>query len=405
MPVLLKEPDDLMPVRGIRLASCNAKIYENSRDDIALIELEEGSGCAAVFTKNAFSAAPVKVAQAHLQKTSPRYCLINAGNANAGTGDRGYADAMSSCQALASQTGCQTEQVLPFSTGVIGEYLPMENITGAIGDLCSSLDENNWLASARAIMTTDVVAKGVSKTVMLGEEAIQITGIAKGSGMIRPDMATLLAFIATDASVDIDLLQQILTNSVEVSFNRISVDGDTSTNDACLLIATGKSEVTIMDAEDPFLDKLQDAIDSVCLELAQAIVRDGEGATKFITVNVQGGGSEDQCLDIAYDIANSPLVKTAMFASDPNWGRIIAAIGRSRVREIEPEKINIFLNDLCIVNHGEKAENYTEKAGQTEMSKPEIAIRVELGLGEYENTVWTCDLSHEYVKINAEYRS
>ncbi len=405
MSVLLKESDALKSVRGIRLASGSADLYKNDRDDIVLIELEQGSSAAAVFTRNAFSAAPVKVAQTHLNKSSPRYCLINAGNANAGTGDRGYEDALSSCQALALLTGCQPEQVLPFSTGVIGEYLPMENIKGAFVGLISSLEENNWLAGARAIMTTDTVAKGVSKTLILDNEAIQITGIAKGSGMIRPDMATMLAFIATDASIDTELLKQILAKSVDVSFNRICVDGDTSTNDACLLIATGKSKVIIKDAADPLVDRLQDAIDDVCIKLAQAIVRDGEGATKFVSVNVQGGVSGAQCLDIAYMIANSPLVKTALFASDPNWGRIIAAIGNSRTGQIEPGSTDIFLNDLCIVSQGEKAKSYTEAAGQVEMSKEEIVIRVELGMGGFSETVWTCDLSHEYVRINAEYRS
>ena len=405
MPVLLKQPAELLPVAGVRLAACNAGIYKNSRKDIALIELAEGSSCAAVFTKNAFCAAPVKVARAHLQSSMPRYCLINAGVANAGTGSRGYDDALACCQAIANQTGCQLDQVLPFSTGVIGEYLPMENIEGSLATLLSSLDENNWLASARAIMTTDIVAKGVSKTLMLDNKPVQISGIAKGSGMIRPDMATMLALIATDALIDADVLDQILNRAVERSFNRICVDGDTSTNDACLLMATGQSGILLKDAHDPHMTQLQEAIDCVCIELAQAIVRDGEGATKFISVNIQGGASETQCLDIAYDIATSPLVKTALFAADPNWGRIIAAVGRSREGQIEAEKVSVFLNELCIVYKGEKAESYTEKAGQAVMSNAEIVIRIDLGLGESSETVWTCDLSHDYIKINAEYRS
>ncbi|MFT5132032.1 MAG: glutamate N-acetyltransferase/amino-acid N-acetyltransferase [Gammaproteobacteria bacterium] len=405
MPVLLKQPDCLLPIAGIRLAACSAGIYKYSRDDIVLIEMTEGSTCAAVFTKNAFSAAPVKIARAHLQTSDSRYCLINAGNANAGTGERGYHDAMAICQTLANQTGCETEQVLPFSTGVIGEYLPVASITGSFDKLISLLDEKNWLASARAIMTTDVVAKGVSKTVMLEGKAVQITGIAKGSGMIRPDMATMLAFIACDADIEEGLLNDILKNALAISFNRICVDGDTSTNDACLLIATGKSEVSIRRDNSPLLKVFQEAIDSVFVELSHAIVRDGEGATKFITVKIMGGRSETQCLDIAYDIATSPLVKTAMYASDPNWGRIIAAIGRSREGQIDPAMTSVFLNELCIFKKGKKAEDYTEEAGQVEMAKAEIMVIVDLGLGQYSETIWTCDLSHDYIKINSNYRS
>ncbi len=403
--MLLKDPVELTPVAGVRLAACNAGIYENNRDDIFLIELAEGSSCAAVFTKNAFCAAPVKVAQTHLQSTSPRYCLVNAGNANAGTGDRGYQDAVSSCRILAAQAACEPRQVLPFSTGVIGEFLPMDNIRESFPALLSSLHEDNWLAGARAMMTTDTVAKGVSKMIMLENKAVQITGIAKGSGMIRPDMATMLAFIATDAGLSTDVLNQILNNVLNLSFNRICVDGDTSTNDACVLMATGKSEVSIKDVEDPRISRLQEAIADVCVELAQAIVRDGEGATKFVSVNIQNGTSKSQCLDIAYDIATSPLVKTALFAADPNWGRIIAAIGRSRTGQIEAEKISVFLNELCIVDKGGKADSYTEEAGQAVMLKPEIIIRIDLGLGQCSETVWTCDFSHDYIRINAEYRS
>jgi len=405
MPVLLKEPVKLSAVPGVRISSCSAGIYKNSRDDISLIEMAEGSTCVGVFTKNAFSAAPVKLARAHLQKSISRYCLINAGNANAGTGERGDRDALLSCRNLAELVGCQDEQVLPFSTGVIGEYLPTTKITGSYPDLISSLDEKNWLRAARAIMTTDVVPKGVSKTVMLGAKEIQITAIAKGSGMIRPDMATMLAFIATDAGVDAALLDTILKKSVAKSFNRICVDGDTSTNDSCLLIATGKSDVTLNEQSDPKVSLLQDAIDEVCLELSHAIVRDGEGATKFVSVTIDRGNSKSQCLDIAYDIATSPLVKTALFACDPNWGRIIAATGRSRMGQIDPAKISIFLNKLCVIEKGEKSKSYTEVAGQNEMAKPEIMIRVDLDMGICSETVWTCDLSHDYIKINTDYRS
>jgi glutamate N-acetyltransferase / amino-acid N-acetyltransferase len=405
LPVSLKEPVELSPVAGVRLATCNASIYDNNRDDISLIEISENSSCAAVFTKNAFCAAPVVIARKHLDQNTPLYCLINAGNANAGTGGRGHNDALLCCQLLATQLGCQPDQILPFSTGVIGEYLPMENIKESFPKLQKTLSDNNWLASAHAIKTTDTVAKGISKSVLLGNKAVQITGIAKGSGMIRPDMATMLAYIATDAGVDSNLLNKVLNKAVERSFNRICVDGDTSTNDACLLIATGKSEIKIENENDPLLIHLQNEIDSVCIELAQMIVRDGEGATKFVSVIVQGGSSAVLCQDIAYDIATSPLVKTALFASDPNWGRIIAAVGRSRVAQIDAEKISIYLDEVCIVENGEKAESYTEKDGQDVMSREEIVIRIDLGQGQCSETVWTCDLSHDYIKINAEYRS
>ena len=405
MPVLLKEPDALAPVDGVRLAAVNARLYDNDRDDIVLMEFAEGSTGAAVFTRNAFSAAPVTVAKDHIQSTCPRYCLINAGNANAGTGERGYSDALASCRMVAEGAGCRIEEVLPFSTGVIGEFLPMAKIEAATGTLYDSLAGENWLDAARGIMTTDAVAKGVSTTVQLGDESAVVTGIAKGSGMIRPDMATMLAFIATDVRIGTTLLQKLLQESVERSFNRICVDGDTSTNDACLLVATGKGNVTIHDSADPRLSEFQSALDDVCVDLAQAIVRDGEGATKFVTVSVEGGHSDSQCRDIAYDLATSPLVKTALFASDPNWGRIIAAVGRSRAGEIEPGKTDIFLNDLCIVRKGERDGAYSEEAGQVEMNKEEILIRVILGSGPHHDTVWTCDLSREYVRINAEYRS
>jgi glutamate N-acetyltransferase/amino-acid N-acetyltransferase len=405
MPVFLKEPVQLSAVAGIRLSASNASIYKNDKDDISLIELGEDSTCSAVFTQNAFCAAPVVVAKEHLQKSRPLYCLVNAGNANAGTGSRGYEDALSCCQLLASRIGCLPEQILPFSTGVIGEYLPMASIEDSFPNLLASLHENNWLKSARAIMTTDTVAKGVSKSVVLGNRTIQITGIAKGSGMIRPDMATMLAFIATDIGIDSNLLDKILAKAVRRSFNRICVDGDTSTNDACLLVATGKSQLKIENENDPLLTHFQNEIDNICIELAQTIVRDGEGATKFVSVKVDGGRSDILCYDIAYDIATSPLVKTALFASDPNWGRIIAAIGRSRAGEIDIEKVSIFLDEVCIVSNGEKAETYTEQDGQRVMSRSEIVIRIDLGQGNCSESVWTCDLSHDYIKINAEYRS
>ncbi len=405
MPVSLKEPAQLTAVSGVRLANCNAEIYDNDRADLSLIELCEGSVCSAVFTKNAFCAAPVTLAREHLELCNPRFLLINSGNANAGTGERGDQDALSCCQLLASQSGCEPEQVLPFSTGVIGEYLPVEKITGSYSSLLSSMHDENWLDSARAIMTTDTVAKGLSRSIELGGETVQITGIAKGSGMIRPDMATMLAFVATDAKIEKTLLHKILNKAVETSFNRICVDGDTSTNDACVVIATGRSEVHIEEENTHQLRQFQEELNGVFIELAQAIVRDGEGATKFVSVIVERGQTDSMCREIAYDIATSPLVKTALFASDPNWGRILAAIGRSRESQLVAKEISVFLDDVCIVDKGKKAETYREEDGQRVMSKSEIVIRVDLGHGQFSETIWTCDLSYDYIKINAEYRS
>ena len=405
MAVLLKKPTNLSPITGIRLATANASIYKNERDDISLIEIADGSTCSAVFTKNAFCAAPVTVAKANLKQHSPRYCLINAGNANAGTGSRGYKDTLNICQTLATQLGCLAGQVLPFSTGVIGEFLPVENIQQSFTTLHASLNEDNWLPCAHAIKTTDTVAKGVSKSIMLGDKPVKITGVAKGSGMIRPDMATMLAFVGTDIGINQALLDEVLKSTVAQSFNRICVDGDTSTNDACVLMATGKCDVHIIDKEDPLLLQFQNELDQVFVELAQSIVRDGEGATKFVSVVVKGGSSNRLCRDVAYDIATSPLIKTALFAEDPNWGRIIAAIGRSRDKEISAEKVSVHLDEVCIIKNGEQASTYTESEGQKVMSRAEITISIDLGLGEHVETVWTCDLSYEYIKINAEYRS
>ncbi|NKB38908.1 MAG: bifunctional glutamate N-acetyltransferase/amino-acid acetyltransferase ArgJ [Gammaproteobacteria bacterium] len=405
MAVSLKEADSLQAIPGIRLSACSAGIYSKNRDDMALIELPESSSCAGVFTKNSFAAAPVKLAKENLGSGTPRYLLINAGNANAATGERGYSDARELCKTLSVQAACEESQVLPFSTGVIGEFLPVDSMKKAIKPLLSTLEDDHWLDVARAIMTTDTVAKGANRTLTIGKDQIYVTGIAKGSGMIQPDMATMLAFLATNASVENLVLEKILENAVNDSFNRISVDGDTSTNDACILVASGHSKQNISDLNTPETAALQEAVTDLCRELAQSIVRDGEGASKFITVVVKGGQSNHQSLSVAYDIANSPLVKTAMFASDPNWGRIIMAIGGSRGGEIVPEKTSVYLNSLCIVDKGEKSEGYTEELGQKEMAATEIVINVDLGLGNCVEKVWTCDLSHDYVRINAEYRS
>lgn len=406
MAVGLNESVAVLPVDGIRLGVAKAGIRYPDRDDLALIEVRAGAQCAAVFTRNAFCAAPVILARRHLSEAIPRYLLINAGNANAGTGDEGLSDALICCREVAQLTGVDVEAVLPFSTGVIGERLPAGRIQSGIPGAFSSLRVDGWVAVARAMMTTDTVPKGVSRQFQLAGETVTVTGIAKGSGMIRPDMATMLAFVATDAPVAPALLQQCLIRAAEASFNRITVDGDTSTNDACVLIATGASPVSAIDsADDPAYVGLMDAVDAVCTELAQCIVRDGEGATKFITVTVSEGASEQECLDVAYTIAHSPLVKTACFAGDPNWGRILAAVGRAGIPDLAVEGVRIYLDDVCIVERGGCAAGYSEERGQAVMARDAIAVRVALGRGDQEATVWTTDLSYGYVRINAEYRT
>ena len=335
MAVGLSDNPQLLPVPGIKLAACSAGIYKKQRPDLALITCARGSVSAAVFTKNAFCAAPVLIAREYLTKTPPLYFLINAGNANAGTGRRGITDAISLCKNLSVLAGCGKEAVLPFSTGVIGEPLPLEKIRSKLPRLLSDLSEKNWLDVARAIMTTDTITKGVSRQIRIGEQVITITGIVKGSGMIRPDMATMLAFIATDAAVDQVILDKILKEAVAQSFNCISVDGDTSTNDACVLIATGKSGAGRINSMRGITAAVfRKAVRDVCIYLAQAVIRDGEGATKFVTLDIGGGRSKSECRKIATAIAHSPLIKTALYASDPNWGRILAAIGRGGINKI-----------------------------------------------------------------------
>jgi glutamate N-acetyltransferase/amino-acid N-acetyltransferase len=395
-----------LPVGGVRLTAGAAGIRYRERDDLVVIELAPESRCAAVFTRNAFCAAPVRVAKTHLGQTMPRYLLINAGNANAGTGRRGVADAEASCAAVAAVCRCAAEEVLPFSTGVIGEHLPVDRISAALPDLLGRLDASNWPAAARAIMTTDRVPKLVSRRLEIGGYAASITGIAKGAGMICPNMATMLAFIATDAAVSPDLLQACLGSAVARSFNAITVDGDTSTNDACVLTATGAcGNAEIRDGTSPEYASLQSAVDAVCVELATAIVRDAEGATKLVTVHVEGAADLDEGRAVAYSIAHSPLVKTALFASDPNWGRILAAVGRAGLRDLDIDRIRIHLGPVLIVDAGGRAADYTEEAGAAVMAEPEILIRVSLGRGSAVARVLTCDLSYDYVRINAEYRS
>ncbi len=400
----LKPPDRLLPVPGIRLAAISAGLYEPERPDLALLAFAKGAACSAVFTQNAFCAAPVQQARKHLLFPGKKFCLINAGNANAGTGTRGLADAAHICQQLADIDGCDASAVLPFSTGVIGEYLPRQRIAAALPALYARLAEDNWLQCAQAIMTTDTIAKGISKTLYIADKPITITGIAKGSGMIRPDMATMLAFIASDAHVEQAMLDQILARAVDQSFNRICVDGDTSTNDAAVLIATGRAgHGIISDIESEAGRVLQGAVGDVCRYLAQAIVRDGEGASKFITLRIEQGKNREECLRVASAIATSPLVKTAFFASAPNWGRVLAAIGRAGLKNLALSAIEIYLDDLCIVKAGQRAASYNEAAGIEIMQRDEIGLTVNLARGPASETLWTCDLSYEYVRINAEY--
>ena len=401
-----KQPlPELHPVAGFRLGTASAGIRKPGRPDLVLMALAEGSRCAAVFTRNAFCAAPVTVAREHLAQGAAAFLLVNTGNANAGTGAQGIRDARQCCEAVAARTGCAPSAVLPFSTGVIGEPLPVAKIQAGLPDALAGLAEDGWAAAAGAILTTDTVPKGVSRRLEIDARTITVTGIAKGAGMIRPDMATMLAFIATDAALDAAALRDCLVHAVDQSFNRITVDGDTSTNDACVLVATGSGGLPAMSAGDAGLPALRDAIAGVCVELAQAVVRDGEGATRFVTVSVEAGASNGECLQVAYTIAHSPLVKTALFAGDPNWGRILAAVGRAGIDDLDLQRVEIHLDDVCIVRDGGRAADYTEAAGRRVMQQPELTIRVVLGRGECTEQVWTCDLSYDYVKINAEYRT
>ncbi|NBC48819.1 MAG: bifunctional glutamate N-acetyltransferase/amino-acid acetyltransferase ArgJ [Gammaproteobacteria bacterium] len=393
-------------IGGLRVAAVPAGIRYQDRDDLVLIELPEGSRCAAAFTRNAFCAAPVVVAREHLALAPPRWLLINAGNANAGTGRRGLDDARACCNALAELTGSAPEQVLPFSTGVIGEYLPVQRITDALSLAVTTLDEANWDSAASAIMTTDTRPKRVTRECILGERRATITGIAKGAGMIRPDMATMLAFIATDASVDNAMLQRCLRQAVEHSFNAISIDGDTSTNDACVLVAAGTlGNSPLKDATELEVAAFQQALDAVCDELASAIVRDGEGATKLVRIEVTEARDVTEARQVADTIAHSPLVKTALFASDPNWGRILAAVGRAGLQALDIDRVQIDLDDLCIVSNGGRDPDYTEAAGRAVMGQDSFTIAVRLGRGHAAAHLLTCDLSYDYVRINAEYRT
>jgi len=398
----MAEDPAFLPVAGVRLAAAAAGIRYEGRDDLALIELAPGSRVAAVFTRNAFRAAPVEVAARHLRAGAPRWLLVNAGNANAGTGRAGVAAAEACCRALAARVGAEPERVLPFSTGVIGEPLPVGRIEAALPRLLEDLRPDGWEAAARAIMTTDTVPKLASRRIALaGGEAV-VTGMAKGAGMIRPDMATMLAFVATDAGVEAAVLDAMLRRAVARSFNRITVDGDTSTNDACVLMATGQGPEAARARDREALER---AVTEVCEALARAIVRDGEGATRLVTVEVAGGRSEAECLQVAWTVAESPLVKTALHAADPNWGRILAAVGRAGVEGLDVEGVRILVGDVVVAEGGARAAGYDEAAAARAMERPEVRLRIELGRGGAAARVWTCDLSCEYVRINAEYRT
>ena len=393
-------------VKGVKIGSAEAYVRYQNRRDLVVFEFSEGSNVAGVFTQNAFCAAPVHVSKAHLQVGNPRYLVINTGNANAGTGKIGMANAEATCAKLAELTGVKNTEILPFSTGVIGEQLPIERLMNGLQPALDSLSEDAWLDAASGIMTTDTTPKGASEQFELDGIVYTMTGISKGAGMIRPNMATMLSYVATDAPISRELVQQLLKTTVNVSFNRITIDGDTSTNDSCIFIATGQAGgAEIVSESDTRYAAVLEVLTRVMKRLAQLIVRDGEGATKFITVAVEGGANTQECCDIAYSIAHSPLVKTAIFASDPNWGRILAAIGYAGVPNLDVEKIQVWLGGVQICKDGGAAADYTEEAGAAEMSKSEITIRVDLGRGAAQDTVYTCDLSYDYVKINADYRS
>jgi len=394
------------PVKGVKCTAVSAGIKKVGRRDVVLFEFAEGSSVAGVFTKNAFCAAPVTVCKEHLAKAPIRFLVINSGNANACTGEQGLLDAKATCAAIAQLTGVKQEQVLPFSTGVIGEPLPVQKITAVIPEALQKAHENGWDDAGAGIMTTDTRAKGFSQKFEYQGKTITVNGISKGAGMIKPNMATMLGYIATDAKISQDLLQNLAREAADKSFNRITIDGDTSTNDSCILIATGQIDLPeITDINSELYTKLREVIIAAHVHLAKAIVSDGEGATKFVTVAVSGGASRDECLDVAYAVAHSPLIKTALFASDPNWGRIVAAIGYAGVPNLDATKVRVHLNETLIVENGGRAKTYTEEQGQAVMNQAEIAININLGRGDFAETVWTTDLSYEYVRINADYRS
>ena len=409
MPVNLSAPaaHSLLPIKGVELGFAQANIRKQNRKDLLVIRLSAGTRVAGVFTKNQFCAAPVTLCKQHLASgNNIRALVVNTGNANAGTGEAGMQHAEQTCAALADLLGAESaSQILPFSTGVILEPLPVDRVIAGLPECISNLKEDNWLNAAEAIMTTDIVAKGYSKQITLGGKTISITGISKGSGMIHPNMATMLGYIATDAAISQPALEKLIDYAVNRSFNCITVDGDTSTNDALIVMATGQSGIDEIQIDSPDYLVLRDAITELATLLAQAIVRDGEGATKFITVQIEAGRDVAECRKVAYAIAHSPLIKTAFFASDPNLGRILAAIGYAGLEHLDVNAMQLYLGDVLVAEHGGRAQAYQEEQGVAVMKAPEILVRVVLNRGDASAKVWTCDFSYDYVKINADYRS
>lgn len=409
MPVNLSNPNpaELFPIAGLRIGVAEAGVRKANRKDLTVVLIDKGASVSGVFTQNRFCAAPVQICRDHLTRdVGVRAMLINTGNANAGTGEDGRLRALSTCRALAAQLGITPEEILPFSTGVIMESLPNDRIEAGLTAALADAQEGNWIRAAEGIMTTDTVAKAYGTRVTIDGVEISITGISKGAGMIRPNMATMLGFLATDASISPTLMKQLATELADGSFNRVTVDGDTSTNDSFVVIATNKAaNPPIESLSSSAGQKLKSAMLDVAKKLAQAIVRDGEGATKFIAINVTGGKSTQECRQVAYAIAHSPLVKTAFFASDPNLGRILAAVGYAGIEDLDQSTIDLRLDEVLVAVKGGRNPDYREEEGQRVMKQSEITVKVELGRGDAEDTVWTCDLSHDYVTINADYRS
>tara|TARA_R110001583_G_scaffold194720_2_gene366454 strand:- start:6651 stop:7889 length:1239 start_codon:yes stop_codon:yes gene_type:complete len=403
-------PAELNAVAGVRLGVAEAGIRKANRRDLTVIELAPGSRVAGVFTLNRFCAAPVQLCKTHLPLGDIRALVINTGVANAGTGESGLASARTTCEAVAARLDIGAEQVLPFSTGVILEPLPVDRLVAGLPKAVSDLRANGWFDAAHAIMTTDTLAKGISKQVVVGGRTVTLTGISKGAGMIRPNMATMLGFLACDAAISQPLLEAVTREAADLSFNSITIDGDTSTNDSFIVIATGQAgNAEITDASTADYAALRDAIVDVSIRLAQAIVRDGEGATKFMSIVVEGGASREECRKVAYAVGHSPLVKTAFFASDPNLGRILAAIGYAGIDDLDVSRLRVWLGNtaesVLVAEHGGRAESYVEEAGTRIMKEAELTVRIDLARGDAAATVWTCDFSYDYVKINADYRS
>jgi glutamate N-acetyltransferase/amino-acid N-acetyltransferase len=408
MPVNLSPPQaqNLKPVAGVKLGFAKAEIRKPDRKDLLVISLDEGSKVAGVFTENKFCAAPVTLCREHLASGQAiRALVINTGNANAGTGEQGLKDARETCEQLAKLMGLQAQQVLPFSTGVILEPLPMQRLLAGLPQCLTTLSPTHWLEAAESIMTTDIVAKASSRQITLQGKTVTMTGISKGSGMIHPNMATMLGYLATDANVSQSALDSMVRYAANRSFNCITVDGDTSTNDSFILMATGQAHQQEIQIDTPDYIALRDAVTELAIELAQAIVRDGEGATKLMTIQVEAGRDEQECRQIAYAIAKSPLVKTAFFASDPNLGRILAAIGYAGVSDLDVDALQLYLDDVLVAEKGGRASSYREEQGAAVMQQQEILVRVVLHRGQAQATIWTCDFSYDYVKINASYRS